>query len=130
MLTPEQLEAAARKLCKIRGIDPDERRENETRHDEFISTTVVFLAWEECADEIRSYLEIQEAIQSILQKLPQTASRTNSALLSEITTTIDQSQSFNRCLDCGHEWRYHEIHKGFCVGSVDYCYCRNKQPRI
>ena len=23
MLTPEQLEDAARKLCKIRGIDPD-----------------------------------------------------------------------------------------------------------
>jgi len=65
MLTPEQLEAAARKLCEIRGIDPDERRENETKHDEFISTTVIFLAWEECADEIRAYLEIQEAIRSL-----------------------------------------------------------------
>ena len=62
-MTPEQLEAAARKLCEIRGIDPDERRERETRHDEFIATTVVYFAWEECADEIRAYLEIQEAIQ-------------------------------------------------------------------
>ena len=65
MLTPEQLEAAARKLCEIRRIDPDERCEDETRHDEFISTTIVYFAWEKCAEEIRAYLEIQEAIQNV-----------------------------------------------------------------
>lgn len=68
MLTPEQLEAAARKLCEIRGIDPDERCENETRHDEFISTTIAYFAWEECAEEIRAYLEIQEAVRYVINQ--------------------------------------------------------------
>ena len=114
MLTPEQLEAVARKLCKIRGIDPDERRENETRHDEFISTTVVFLAWEECADEIRAHLEIQEAIQSIPQPSPHVVLRADGWSLVRPWVWFKDYEGPKegaefQCTKCGERGRYDQL---------------------
>jgi hypothetical protein len=131
MLTPEQLEAAARKLCEIRGIDADLKHfftEADVDAGGALHLTERAVAeWECKAEEIRSYLEIQQAIQSIPQPSPRIALHAKGYPL---TSAIDASQSLNRCPDCGHEWRYYEIDKGLCVGSVDYCSCRNKQPRI
>ena len=71
MLTPEQLEAAARKLCEIRGIDPDEVFGKRFRIDKSENPEVVsVLWWENLAVEIRAHLEIQEAIQSVPQPSP------------------------------------------------------------
>ena len=129
MLTPEQLEAAARKLCEIRGIDPNERRENETKHDEFISTTVAFLAWEECADEIRVYLEIQEAVQSVPQPSPRI-----------VFTIKTQHKPVSICV-CGHNQDCHKSDDGPTRCAITDCLCdwftedtgatieANKQPR-
>ena len=72
MLTPEQLEAAARKLCEIRGIDADLKHTfTEADVDDIgaLHLTERAVAERECkADEIRAYLEIQEAVQSVINK--------------------------------------------------------------
>ena len=63
--TPALPGAGGRRLPHPGLRSSDERCEDETRHDEFISTTIVYFAWEKCAEEIRAYLEIQEAIQNV-----------------------------------------------------------------
>lgn len=79
MLTPEQLEAAARKLCEIRGIDADLKHaftEADVDGSGALHLTERTVAeWECKADEIRAYLEIQEAVQSIPQPSPRIALR-------------------------------------------------------
>ena len=74
MLTPEQLEAAARKLCEIRGIDADLKHtftEADVDGSGALHLTERAVAeWECKADEIRAHLEIQQAIQSIPQPSP------------------------------------------------------------
>jgi hypothetical protein len=67
-MTPEQLEAAARKLCEIRGIDPDKQYTftvaNDPSPDGALSLSEESdFEWEYRAREIRAYMEIQEAIQ-------------------------------------------------------------------
>ena len=54
-MTPEQLEAAARKLCEIRGWD--------WREDVSLEGRKLEMALDVAKWEIRAYLEIQEAIQ-------------------------------------------------------------------
>lgn len=67
-MTPKQLEAAARKLCEIRGVDPDKQYTFTVANDPgpdgalSLSEESAF-EWEYRAHEIRAYLEIQEAIQ-------------------------------------------------------------------
>jgi len=72
MLTPEQLEDVARKLCKIRGIDPD-LKHSFTEADVDSSgalhlTERAIAEWEYKAEEIRAHLEVQQAIQSAISQ--------------------------------------------------------------
>ena len=66
MLTPEQLEAAARKLCEIRGIDADLKHaftEADVDGSGALHLTERTIAeWECKAEQIRAHLEIQEAV--------------------------------------------------------------------
>jgi RecJ-like exonuclease len=63
-MTPEQLEAAARKLCEIRGKNPDE--ETQFGYFDWDTKRVTPTTWlKACENEIRAHLEIQEAVQSL-----------------------------------------------------------------
>lgn len=59
-LTPEQIEAAARKLCELRNWDWREDISDGRRGQPEMALDVA-------KDEIRAHLEIQEAIESISQ---------------------------------------------------------------
>ncbi len=66
MLTPDQLEAAARRLCKLRGMDPDEpcgkwSYEGKTEHGP--------AWWELLADEITARLQMDEALAGVTSPL-------------------------------------------------------------
>ncbi len=57
MLTPDQLEAAARRLCKLRGIDPD-----EYGRDGFRSSRP---NWTVIRNEITARLQMDEALAGV-----------------------------------------------------------------
>lgn len=64
-MTPEQIEKAARHLCKLRGIDPDKTVWHGGRPGENGATYDIAMcspAWGLVADEIKQNLQIQEAI--------------------------------------------------------------------
>lgn len=72
-MTPEQLEATARKLCEIRGENPDRLIAHGAEPDENGFARAILLhspCWQFAAKEIRAHLEIQEAINSIPQPSP------------------------------------------------------------
>lgn len=54
-LTDEQLELAARELCKEDGINPNEYK-------------FFIINWSPVADEIKRWLQIQEAVDKVIQK--------------------------------------------------------------
>lgn len=56
-LTEEELETAARKLCELRGIDPDKRV-----GDEIFDVDICPLAWETVIDEIKNHYQIMASI--------------------------------------------------------------------
>ena len=58
MLTDQQIEAAARKLCELRGIDPD------------INYQVIGSALPPAIKEIRAADQVREAIASVTDVLP------------------------------------------------------------
>ncbi len=68
MLTPDQLEAAARRLCKLRGIDPDKVHRHTMKSpingDKYAVETV---AWEWTANEITARLQMDDALAGIEQ---------------------------------------------------------------
>ena len=64
MLTDQQIEAAARKLCELRGIDPDD--EIGKRYTAACSIETV-LQWHSAALEIRAADQVREAIASVTQ---------------------------------------------------------------
>lgn len=64
-MTPEQLEAAARELCRIRGQDPDWRPSwFDVNHGNF-----GLPRWRLAAEEIKAHFECQQALDSRLRKL-------------------------------------------------------------
>lgn len=68
-MTDAQLEAAARKLCAIRGIDPDDTSLGFPEPDEsgFVEFRLVkHPAWRRAAGEIRIFYEVAQALDSVL----------------------------------------------------------------
>ena len=59
----ELIERAAKKLCEIRGLDPDESVPHG--HPEGYASIVYSKQWELLVPEIRSHLQVEEAIQVV-----------------------------------------------------------------
>lgn len=59
MMTDTQIEAAARELCRLRGLDPDERL---TRREASGLPLGRFARWEVVADEVRAAEQVQAAL--------------------------------------------------------------------
>lgn len=169
MLTDQQIETAARKLCELRGLKPESETVFTERAPHSPTYRVSSTHLKDCIREIRAADQVREATAFAVQKAewdkrhePQSPPFCPPPGLCECGHShyehlrnhlnpdlhgcrfcdctdykgrtepqIDASQSFNLCPNCQHEWRYHEIHQGHCVGSVEVvCECRNKQPRI
>ncbi len=63
MLTPDQLEAAARRLCKLRGIDPDAELTATLSNGEVIVLSIP--PWNDALREIRARLQMDEALAGV-----------------------------------------------------------------
>lgn len=68
-MTDEQIEAAARKLCEIRGVDPEQVLESRVafggdpaRGLGTVTSVSQDRAWRLAADEIRRHLQVREAV--------------------------------------------------------------------
>lgn len=64
-MTDEQIEAAARKLCEIRGIDPDKRVGHGAEPDANGMVPAVMLyspAWRLVAREVSAFYQVAQAI--------------------------------------------------------------------
>ena len=126
MLTPEQLEAAARKLCEIRGIDADLKHaftEADVDGSGALHLTERTIAeWEYKAEQIRAYLEIQEAIQSVPQpSKPRIGICSCGHREDQHSVVRDSVGQVERCRECSC-WIYLED-TGATIEA-------NKQPRI
>lgn len=64
ILTDEQLEQAARELCKIRGMDPDEM----VFHRVTSRVSSQSYRWVDYINEIKEWLQIQEAVNRVVGK--------------------------------------------------------------
>ena len=69
MLTDQQIEAAARKLCELRGIDPDYVFGKRITEWNPVTRTAIedVLNWQNLACEIRDADQVREAIASVTQ---------------------------------------------------------------
>lgn len=67
-MTPDQLEQAARKLCAIRGLNPDQMLEHGAPPDERGYVLLHSPQWKLIAAEIRAFYQVAEAIDSVLLK--------------------------------------------------------------
>lgn len=68
-MTEQQLEAAARKLCELRGIDPERMIPTSPPPNDMGYVPAVLLhvpAWRQAAGEIRGFYQIAQAIDSVL----------------------------------------------------------------
>lgn len=68
-MTEEQLEMAARKLCEIRGIDPEKRIPHGAPPNDMGYVPAVLLhspAWKLVAGEIRGFYQIAQALDHVL----------------------------------------------------------------
>lgn len=68
-MTDEQIEVAARKLCEIRGIDPDRRVGHGAEPDANGLVPAVLLyspAWRLVAREVTSFYQVAQAIDHAL----------------------------------------------------------------
>jgi hypothetical protein len=68
-MTEEQLEAAARKLCEIRGIDPDKSVPHGAPPNDmgYVPSVLLYApAWRLVASEIRNFYQIAQALDSVL----------------------------------------------------------------
>ena len=112
-MTPKQLEAAARKLCEIRGVDPDEAIG-------IIEGESIVFQWCIVADEIRAYLEIQEAINSIPQPSPHVIIRQGQGGVPlEVMEEQSQVETCGNCLHAmHHHWRVRGCDKCGCAIST------------
>lgn len=90
MLTDQQIEAAARKLCEIRGIVPDAQALQMTRS----GPSYLKMA----RDEIRAYLQVQEAVD----------------YAEAIGATVGDKAEPGKC-ECGHS---HAAHLNFAEFST------------
>jgi hypothetical protein len=64
-MTPEQLEKAARHLCKLRGIDPDQQVAHGAEPDSRGYVHAILLhspVWSRVVIEIERHMQIQESI--------------------------------------------------------------------
>ena len=64
-MTEQQLEIAARKLCELRGLDPEAKITHGADPDEngfVVSIAYISPRWKLVKKEIQNYLLIQEAI--------------------------------------------------------------------
>lgn len=64
-MTPKQLEAAARELCRLRGMDPDAQssQTNKPGPDGSVVDSIWYCpAWMNATDEITAALQMQQAI--------------------------------------------------------------------
>jgi len=62
-MNEEKLEKAARKLCELRGLDPDERVGHG--HPDGYAVMLYSPRWKLVAGEIESTLQVLEAIDSV-----------------------------------------------------------------
>lgn len=68
-MTEQQLEAAARKLCELRGLDPDQRVSHGAPPNNMGYVPAVLLyspRWQMVAGEIRGFYQIAQALDSVL----------------------------------------------------------------
>lgn len=68
-MTDEQLEAAARKLCELRGIDPERMVPTAPPPTDMGYVPAVLLhtpAWRAAVAEIRGFYQIAQALDSVL----------------------------------------------------------------
>lgn len=66
-MTEQQLEAAARHLCALRGVNPDGMMVAQASRDLVHRT---WPAWRQAALEIQQHLQVQEAIAAGLRSAP------------------------------------------------------------
>lgn len=65
-MTETQIEAAARKLCELRGVTPESQtRYGKVDWDTSPLTVIPITHLQDCAAEIRTALQVQEAIASV-----------------------------------------------------------------
>jgi hypothetical protein len=68
-MTDEQIEAAARKLCEIRGIDPEKRIGHgaEPNADGMVPAVILYSpAWRLVAREVGAFYQVAQAIDHAL----------------------------------------------------------------
>ncbi len=64
-MTEEQVEIAARKLCELRGIDPDKSVPHRAPPNDHGYVPAVLLhspAWAPCVSEVRAFYQVAQAI--------------------------------------------------------------------
>lgn len=68
-MTPDQLEATARKLCEIRGIDPDSLVSTSpppTTHGYMPAVLLTIPAWRIAADEVNAMYQVVRALDVVM----------------------------------------------------------------
>lgn len=72
-MTDQQLEAAARKLCELRGVDPDRLVPTSPPPNDMGYVPAVLLtvpAWRQAKAEIQGFLQIAQAVDSVISSWP------------------------------------------------------------
>ena len=140
-MTPEQIEAAAGKLCELRGLTPEEQmRFGVVDWNASPLAVVPITHLQHCVEEIRAHLQVQEAIASVIARSPKFTQPNDTCAkcgreLPEHVTVVEGKQvrlecpttssTIPRTCACGCDFFFHRVLDGeifcaYCGACHDY----------